>query len=107
LADAEGAGHQGHERRSVGDEPAGREKQDRPVAACSENVADPERERRLWRAYYDRKPEEGQEWRETFHPARGLHWQSCVWVPCEDGYLRRAPDESVNVVTGLHRSLLE
>jgi hypothetical protein len=29
-----------------------------------------------------------------------------AWVLCEDGYLRRAPDESVDVVNGLHRSLL-
>lgn len=33
-------------------------------------------------------------------------WQPCVWVPCEDGYVRRAPDESLDVVNGLHRSIL-
>lgn len=36
----------------------------------------------------------------------GLHWQHFVWVPCADGKFRRAPDESFDLVNGLHRSLL-
>lgn len=38
--------------------------------------------------------------------ARLSAWGKHVWVPCEDGKLRRAPDESLDVVNGLHRSLL-
>lgn len=34
------------------------------------------------------------------------HWQNAVWVPCADGKLRRAPDDSFELVDGLHRSLL-
>lgn len=33
-------------------------------------------------------------------------WSNSVWVPCADNKLRRAPDESVDVAHGLHRSLL-
>lgn len=33
-------------------------------------------------------------------------WSSSVWVPCADGKLRRAPDDSFDLVDGLHRSLL-
>jgi site-specific DNA-cytosine methylase len=33
-------------------------------------------------------------------------WQNSVWMPCADGKLRRAPDDSFDVVNGLHRSIL-
>ena len=33
-------------------------------------------------------------------------WQRFVWLPCADGKVRRAPDDSFGVVDGLHRSLL-
>jgi site-specific DNA-cytosine methylase len=33
-------------------------------------------------------------------------WNSCVWLPCADGKVRRAPDDSISLVDGLHRSLL-
>lgn len=33
-------------------------------------------------------------------------WDSFVWVPCADGKLRRAPDDSFRLVDGLHRTLL-
>ena len=35
------------------------------------------------------------------------HWQNFVWLPCADGKVRRAPDDSFRLVDGLHRSLLE
>ncbi len=33
-------------------------------------------------------------------------WSSSVWLPCADGKVRRAPDDSFGLVDGLHRSLL-
>jgi DNA (cytosine-5)-methyltransferase 1 len=33
-------------------------------------------------------------------------WDNFVWVPCADGKFRRAPDNSIGLVDGLHRSLL-
>lgn len=33
-------------------------------------------------------------------------WGSFVWLPCADGKLRRAPDDSFGLVDGLHRSVL-
>lgn len=33
-------------------------------------------------------------------------WRDCVWLPCADGKVRRAPDDSIGLVDGLHRSLL-
>lgn len=40
----------------------------------------------------------------------GIHrdaWLNYVWVPCADGKVRRAPDDSFVLVDGLHRSLLQ
>ncbi len=34
-------------------------------------------------------------------------WDSYVWVPCADGQIRRAPSNSVVLVDGLHRSILQ
>jgi DNA (cytosine-5)-methyltransferase 1 len=33
-------------------------------------------------------------------------WSRFVWLPCADGKVRRAPDDSISLVDGLHRSLL-
>jgi hypothetical protein len=33
-------------------------------------------------------------------------WGRSVWLPCADGKVRRAPDDSFGLVDGLHRSLL-
>jgi len=33
-------------------------------------------------------------------------WQNYDWLPCADGKVRRAPDDSFSLVDGLHRSLL-
>lgn len=33
-------------------------------------------------------------------------WQNFVWLPCADGKVRRAPDDTFGVVDGLHRSVL-
>lgn len=33
-------------------------------------------------------------------------WSNFVWLPCADGKVRRAPDDSIGLVDGLHRSLL-
>ena len=38
--------------------------------------------------------------------ARGSFWDNAVWLPCADGKLRRAPDNSFGVAHGLHRSIL-
>jgi site-specific DNA-cytosine methylase len=43
--------------------------------------------------------------RETRERGRSA-WGDFVWVPCADGKIRRAPDDSVSLVDGLHRSLL-
>ena len=40
-------------------------------------------------------------------PRRGIApWNNAVWLPCADGKLRRAPDNSFGVAHGLHRSVL-
>jgi len=33
-------------------------------------------------------------------------WSNSVWLPCADGKVRRAPDDSFGVAHGLHRSVL-
>ena len=33
-------------------------------------------------------------------------WQRFVWLPCADGKVRRAPDDTFGLVDGLHRSVL-
>jgi len=33
-------------------------------------------------------------------------WSDSVWLPCADGKVRRAPDDSFGLVDGLHRSVL-
>ena len=33
-------------------------------------------------------------------------WGNYVWLPCADGKLRRAPDDTFSLVDGLHRSVL-
>lgn len=33
-------------------------------------------------------------------------WSSYIWLPCADGKVRRAPDDSFGLVDGLHRSIL-
>jgi len=38
--------------------------------------------------------------------ARGGFWDNAIWLPCADGKLRRAPDNSFGVAHGLHRSIL-
>src|ERR1035441_1008626 len=38
--------------------------------------------------------------------ANGNCWSNYVWLPCADGKVRRAPDDSFSLVDGLHRSVL-
>jgi hypothetical protein len=35
-----------------------------------------------------------------------MPWGNYVWLPCADGKIRRAPDDSFSLVDGLHRSVL-
>ena len=65
-------------------------------------LADSERERRQWRSAEPRETEG----RQSLCSVAGLHWQNSIWVPCADGKLRRAPDDSFELVDGVHRSLL-
>lgn len=37
---------------------------------------------------------------------RSNQWANYVWVPCADGKVRRAPDNTFSLVDGLHRSVL-
>jgi DNA (cytosine-5)-methyltransferase 1 len=37
---------------------------------------------------------------------RSTFWSSYIWIPCADGKVRRAPDDSFGLVDGLHRSVL-
>lgn len=67
---------------------------------CADDVADSEN------LHGRREQQPGQpatDWRSR--PSRST-WQNSVWVPCADGKLRRAPDDSFGLVDGLHRSLL-
>jgi hypothetical protein len=34
------------------------------------------------------------------------HWDNFVWLPCADGKVRRAIDDTFGLVDGLHRSIL-
>lgn len=71
-----------------------------PVAGL---VADPECKRRKRRGAESREAESG--W--TCDSVAGCSaWENAIWVPCADGKLRRAPDDSFDLVDGLHRSLL-
>lgn len=49
---------------------------------------------------------ETREWLRSTNGDGAQSWQNSVWVPCADGKLRRAPDDSFGLVDGLHRSLL-
>ncbi len=55
-----------------------------------------------WPGLCDRGPT-GQRWDE---PSDASFWTRYVWLPCADGKVRRAPDDSFGLVNGLHRSLL-
>lgn len=39
-------------------------------------------------------------------PVASGPWSNFVWLPCADGKVRRAPDDSFSLVDGLHRSVL-
>lgn len=89
---------------------AGREGADAEPGAhglCAEhpagNLADASQERRDGRAAAPGQAEGG-----GAQPAAdGLcQWSRFVWLPCADGKVRRAPDDSFGLVDGLHRSLL-
>jgi DNA (cytosine-5)-methyltransferase 1 len=69
---------------------------------CESELADGHSERRERRGAESREAQRGQ----SLGSASGLHWQNSVWVPCADGKLRRAPDDSFSLVDGLHRSVL-
>lgn len=70
---------------------------------CANELADAECERRNFGS--EQQPGES-----TEHRRSGLTgdsaWSNAIWVPCADGKLRRAPDDSFDLVDGLHRSLL-
>jgi site-specific DNA-cytosine methylase len=71
----------------------------------SRHMADTERERRD--SGTKQQPAQQAENRQRRLAGNGQEqWSRYVWTPCGDGKLRRAPDESLDVVTGLHRSLL-
>jgi DNA (cytosine-5)-methyltransferase 1 len=36
----------------------------------------------------------------------GNFWSNSIWLPCADGKVRRAPDDSFGLVDGLHRSVI-
>lgn len=99
----------GRERRDTERAPDGRGSE-----RAESELAHTERERRE-RGSAESSAEES---RESFGPASRLHWSNSVWVPCADNKLRRAPDDSFDVVDGVfaevsgivgsrpHRSLL-
>jgi len=69
------------------------------------NVADTATARRRERP---RESREIHQWssRQEIGQHNGDFWQNSPWLPCADGKVRRAPDDTFGVVDGLHRSLL-
>ena len=49
---------------------------------------------------------EGAHTKPTRNPPYQAQWDNSLWLPCADGKVRRAPDDTFGVVDGLHRSLL-
>jgi hypothetical protein len=90
------------------------------IPACAVNA--PHRRERYWivgkrMAHADEPRREGPDVREGRRDAHGLCaeraqgdladiWQRFVWLPCADGKVRRAPDDTFGLVDGLHRSIL-
>lgn len=99
---------QNNKERNRSSEDEGKRKSDRACGCamdCTEGgLANAERERREWWTSASRQAEG----RESFSPVDGLlaDWSDFVWLPCADGKVRRAPDDSFSLVDGLHRSLL-
>jgi site-specific DNA-cytosine methylase len=101
VAGAAGARHEGRVRGRELDEPAeGREKQVRSVAAHSAGELGDTEIERGGTGLCEKRPEQ------NGNGTSGSTWSNFVWVPCADGKFRRAPNESVDVVNGLHRSVL-
>ena len=75
----------------------------RPQCPQSHDWGDAERECEQRRALSERR----EDWSLSGvdRPSTSV-WANSVWVPCADGKLRRAPDDSFGLVDGLHRSLL-
>jgi len=48
----------------------------------------------------------GQREQRGTQPPHAGAWSRYVWMPCADGKFRRAPDDSIGLVDGLHRSVL-
>ena len=45
-------------------------------------------------------------WHDRSELSNAGSWNHFVWLPCADGKVRRAPDDTFGLVDGLHRSLL-
>lgn len=73
---------------------------DAAAGGVGEHLADPETAKHELLSGRSRARREGL----ADHPAR--QWDQFVWLPCADGKVRRAPDDSFDVAHGLHRSLL-
>lgn len=109
LADTTGAGSQGPSGTvwSVGDGERGRQKSTRSTPAHDQSLVadarcidDDERQRS------ESSGRERAGTRTETQRFRG-HWGQSVWVPCADGKVRRAPDDSQRMADGLPLELLE
>lgn len=67
------------------------------------DMADAGGERRIGRPT---TPGQAEGWRAQPATPGLRHWDRFVWLPCADGKVRRAPDDSLGLVDGLHRSVL-
>ena len=45
-------------------------------------------------------------WHDRSELSNAGSWNNFVWMPCADGKVRRAPDDTFSLVDGLHRSIL-
>lgn len=85
------------------------------IPACA--VGSPQRRERYWIVCHMGEPDsdgraagqcqaEAARYRSAAESNVGGFWRDYVWLPCADGKVRRAPDDSVGLVDGLHKSVL-
>lgn len=75
-------------------------------SSCCENMAHTKKDRSKYTRVNESEKCSERNWCSAVARTRQSDWSNFVWLSCSDGKVRRAPDDTVGVVDGLHRSIL-
>jgi DNA (cytosine-5)-methyltransferase 1 len=108
VADAKTQGYQRHGRWGMGNGTNGRQEPDGSATTCRQNdMADAGRlESGQDEPQYTESDSRNEAWLRMSCAGCQTHWDNFVWLPCADGKVRRAIDDTFGLVDGLHRSIL-